>query len=129
MTDMTPEWDTWIQHAPESDSHLRRINSWIPPVQELVWRTARASTLVRFYPSPGHSSLRLVTTSDFETAEELGPRIAYLFDNYASPDRRPEYWVWDILPKNRLLKPVLRTYDVHAAVRELERLTAGFAPA
>ncbi|WP_314247705.1 hypothetical protein [Streptomyces sp. DSM 40907] len=55
------------------------------------------------------------------TAAYLGPCIAYCCDDFKAPDRRPEYWVWDVWPQNRLRKPVLRTCDVHAAVRELER--------
>ncbi|MEV6534299.1 hypothetical protein AB0M86_32720 [Streptomyces sp. NPDC051639] len=41
-----------------------------------------------------------------------------------SPVRRPQYWVRDVWSGDRFRKPVLRTYDVHAAVRELERPTA-----
>ncbi|MFD8003466.1 hypothetical protein [Streptomyces mirabilis] len=129
MTEMGTEWDARIRHAPESDNHSRCVNSWVPPVEELLWRTARASTLVCFYPFCSHNSLRLATSSDFATAEDLGPCIVYCYDDYGSSDRRPEYWVWDVWPQDWLRKPALRTYDVHAAVRELERLTADFVPA
>ncbi|MFJ3311144.1 hypothetical protein ACIPSA_51185 [Streptomyces sp. NPDC086549] len=126
MTEPDPEWDARIRHAPETDDEYRRINSWVPPVEELLWRTARASTLVRFFPFSSHNSLRLATSSDFATAENLGPCIVYCYDNYTNPDRRPEYWIWNVWPRDRLHKPVLRTYDVHAAVHELERLTTDF---
>ncbi|MFJ3880759.1 hypothetical protein ACIPW5_25280 [Streptomyces sp. NPDC090077] len=124
MTEVDPEWDARIRHAAETDSHHRCINSWVPPIEELLWRTARSSTLVRFFPFSSHNSLCLATSSDFATAECLGPCIVYCYDDYNSPNRRAEYWVWDMWPQDRLRKPVLRTYDVHAAVRELERLTA-----
>ncbi|MGW2419395.1 hypothetical protein ACWC0C_09075 [Streptomyces sp. NPDC001709] len=131
MTEPDPEWDARIQHAPETDDHLRRINSWVPPVEELLWRTARASSLVRFIPFSSHNSLRLARAFDFADGDVdlLGPCILYRYDDYESPDRRPEYWVWDVCPQDWLCKPVLRTYDVHDAVHELERLTAGFRPA
>ncbi|MFE5138402.1 hypothetical protein ACFRDV_12090 [Streptomyces fagopyri] len=127
MTELGSEWDARIRQTPETDAYYRRINSWVPPVEELLWRTARASTLVRFFPSSSHNSLRLTTSCDFATAEDVGPCIVYRYDDCTSPERRPQYWVWDAWPRDWLRKPVLRTYDVHAAVRELERLTAGVA--
>ncbi|MFI8387879.1 hypothetical protein [Streptomyces sp. NPDC085540] len=130
MTEPAPGWDVRIRHAPKTDNHCRSINSWVPPVVELLWRTARASTLVRFFPFSSHNSLRLATSSDFfATAETLGPCIVYCYDDVKAPDRRPEYWVWDVWPQEPSREPVLRTYDVEAAVRELERLTADFTPA
>ena len=124
MTEVDPEWDARIRYALETDSRSRSVNSWVPPVEELLWRPARASTLVCFFPFSSHNSLRLATSSDFATAEHLGPCIVYCYDDYNIPDRRPEYWVWDVWPQDRLRKPVLRTYGVHAAVCDLERLTA-----
>ncbi|MFF4445190.1 hypothetical protein [Streptomyces sp. NPDC001502] len=59
----------------------------------------------------------------------MGPCIAYCYDDCKAQDRRPEYRVWDVWQQDRLRKPVLRTYDVQAAVRERERLTADFTPA
>ncbi|MFF4393228.1 hypothetical protein ACFY0G_41930 [Streptomyces sp. NPDC001552] len=130
MTEPDLEWDAIVRHAPMSDSHGRSINSWVPPVEELLWRTARASTLVRFFPFSSHNCLRLATSSDLlATAETLGPCIVYCYDDFKAPDRRPEYWVWDVWPQDPSREPVLRTYDVDAAVRELERLTADFTPA
>ncbi|MFF4421829.1 hypothetical protein ACFY04_13750 [Streptomyces sp. NPDC001549] len=129
MTETDLEWEARVRHASEADSRGRSINSWVPPVEELLWRTARASALARFFPFSSHNSLRLATSSDFATADNLGPCILYCYDDFKVPDRRPEYWVWDVWPQDLLRKPVLRTYDVHAAVRELERLTADFTPA
>lgn len=126
MTEVDLEWDARIRHAPKADGHCRSVNSWVPPVVELLWRTARASTLVRFFPFSSHNSLRLRASSDFATAENLGPCIVYCYDDFKAPDRRPEHWVRDVRPQDRSREPVLRTYDVDAAVRELERLTAGF---
>lgn len=112
----------------EADSHSRCINSWVPPVEELLWRTARASALVRFFPFSSHNSLRLAMSSDFVTDGYLGPCIVYCYDDFEAPDRRPEYRVWDVWPQDPSHEPVLRTYDVDAAVRELERLTVDFTP-
>ncbi|GGS20537.1 hypothetical protein Snoj_21330 [Streptomyces nojiriensis] len=50
-------------------------------------------------------------------------------DDFEAPDRRPEFRVRDVRPQDRSREPVLWTYDVHAAVRELERLTADLTPA
>ncbi|WP_328787127.1 hypothetical protein [Streptomyces sp. NBC_00273] len=129
MMEPDPEWDAIVRHAPMSDSHSRCTDSWVPPVEELLWRTARASALVRFFPFSSHNCLRLATSSDFATAETLGPCIVYCYDDFKAPDRRPEYWVRDVWPQDPSREPVLRTYDVDAAVRELERLTADFTPA
>ncbi|MCF3131501.1 hypothetical protein [Streptomyces olivochromogenes] len=103
----------------------------MPPVEELLWRMAKASTLVRFLPFSSHNSLRLARAFDFAGGDVdiLDPCLLYRYDDYESPDRRPEYWVWDVWPQDWLRKPVLRTYDVRAAVHELERLTADFGPA
>ncbi|MFF4977013.1 hypothetical protein [Streptomyces sp. NPDC001083] len=57
----------------------------------------------------------------------MGPCIVFRYDDSTSPERRPEYWVWDVWPRNLIREPALRTYDVHAAVRESERLTADVA--
>ncbi|WP_033216396.1 hypothetical protein [Streptomyces virginiae] len=130
MTETDREWDARIRHAPTSDSRSRCGDSWVPPVEELLWRTARASTLARFFPFSSHNSLRLATSPDiFATAAYLDPCIVYCYDDFEAPDRRPEYWVRDVWPQDLSREPVLRTYDVEAAVRELERLTAHVTPA
>ncbi|MEV7562344.1 hypothetical protein [Streptomyces sp. NPDC089795] len=92
MTEADLAWDAGIRHASMSDSRSRCGASWVPPVEELLWRTARASTLVRFFPFSSHNSLRLATSSDFfATAAYLRPCIVYCYDDFDAPDRRPEY--------------------------------------
>ncbi|WP_158820756.1 MULTISPECIES: hypothetical protein [unclassified Streptomyces] len=53
----------------------------------------------------------------------------YCYDDFDAPDRRPQYWVRDVWPQDPSREPVLRTYGVDVAVRELERLTVDFTPA
>lgn len=129
MTGFEGEWDARVRDGSRADAHARRTGSRFPPVEEVLWRAARAGTLVRFFPTSSHNSLRLATSSDMTTAQDVGPCIVYRYDDPARPDRRAEYWVWDVWPQDPLRKPVLRTHDVVAAVRELERLTARLTPA
>ncbi|MFG2973110.1 hypothetical protein ACGFYY_08895 [Streptomyces sp. NPDC048331] len=110
MTETDLQWDAGIRHTSMSDSRSRCGASWVPPVEELLWRTARASTLVRFFPFSSHNSLRLATSSDFfATAAYLDPCIVYCYDDFDAPDRRPEYWVRDVRPQDPSREPVLRT--------------------
>ncbi|MGZ9935426.1 hypothetical protein ACXNSR_36745 [Streptomyces sp. NC-S4] len=44
MTETEREWDERIRCARHTDGRIRSANSWVPPVEDLLWRTARAST-------------------------------------------------------------------------------------
>lgn len=106
MMELGSEWDARIRQTPEADAYYRRIDSWVPPVEELLWRTARASTLVRFFPSSSHNSLRLTTSCDFATAEDVGPCIVYRYDDCTSPERIPDGPLisrrWAVVPEEAL---------------------------
>ena len=121
-------WDWMVDTARGADASLWGGDSWVPPVEEELVLTARASELGQLFPFTSHNSLRFTDGPPFwaphgrDDVTELPGSIS--FDN-GGPHASPLFRVWS----GRLLQTpdpvlVLTTPDAAKAVQALIRLFA-----
>jgi hypothetical protein len=116
------KWDWMLGCAREFDeSCADRSQTWPPPIMTALVMAAAATGLRRFYPFTSHQLLRFATSPEWYLGE--GAVAPGCIDLAADPDR---YIVWSGQLFHEPLRNILETVDAVAAVRELDRLLAGW---
>ena len=119
-------WAWEAKAARCADSHARATDSWVPPVQEELVRTAQASGLRRWCPSTSHNVLRLATglppwdPDGDDDCRELPGSVSF---DRGGPGGSPVFHVWSgLLMRSPDPVLVLTTPDASVAVAALVEL-------